>query len=378
MNNNQLYMTLPLLVLIFSAPFFFPQEFSLSNPFPEQIAGHRVMFGLHSLNLNETGTSRKQEMEKYKIIRELGTQYDAGEKEPFMARGECQQRIRYLYVGFIALVVVLLFFIIIWFRNKQRADAAFLNTIQLNQQKTELKAALETAKLEEKDREYQILLNETQHHQIKSYLEGLEAERGRLARDLHDVVSNEFVAINMKMEKDGFDKDSFRETLHLLHDKVKNISHSLMPPVFTYANFCDILEDYVDRQKEYFTGNIGIVIQQREVWDNLPAAVALDIYRIVQEGLSNAIKHAYASDIFLRFDNCRDAFRFFIEDDGKGFDTTASTSGIGLRSMRERVENLPGEMFLMSEAGKGTRVSVIFHTTDFPRTSNAVNRFQTA
>ncbi|WP_352421102.1 ATP-binding protein [Proteiniphilum sp.] len=168
------------------------------------------------------------------------------------------------------------------------------------------------------------------------------------------------------MEKDGFDKDSFRETLHSLHNKVRNISHALMPPVFKYAAFCDILEDYVSRQKEYFTGNIALNIRHQEIWDSLPAALTLDIYRIVQEGLSNAVKHACAGDISLQFDSNGDTFRFSIEDDGKGFDTTATTRGIGLRTMRERVENLPGEMTLTSETGKGTKISVIFHLADLP------------
>lgn len=308
--------------------------------------------------------------ERYNIIKELETKHEVEKKEESIrqltAVNEYQQKIRYLYVGIIALILFLLFFILIWFRNKRKADAALLNAIRLKQQETQLRAELETAKLEEKNKEYQILLGETQQRQMKSYLEGLEAERTRLARDLHDVVSNEFVAVNMKMEKDGFDKDSFRETLHSLHNKVRNISHALMPPVFKYAAFCDILEDYVSRQKEYFTGNIELNIRQQEIWDSLPAAVTLDIYRIVQEGLSNAVKHACAGDISLQFDSNGDTFRFSIEDDGEGFDTTATTRGIGLRTMRERVENLPGEMTLTSETGKGTKMSVIFHLADLP------------
>ncbi len=308
--------------------------------------------------------------QQHASIYNIRTQYEVEKKEQHIRQltelNEYQQKIRYLYLGIIILVVFLLFFAVIWFRNKRKADAVQLGMVKLKQEEAELKSALETAKLEEKNKEYQILLGETQQRQMKSYLEGLEAERTRLARDLHDVVSNEFVAVNMKMEKDGFDKDSFRETLHSLHNKVRNISHALMPPVFKYAAFCDILEDYVSRQKEYFTGNIELNIRQQEIWDSLPAAVTLDIYRIVQEGLSNAVKHACAGDISLQFDSNGDTFRFSIEDDGEGFDTTATTRGIGLRTMRERVENLPGEMTLTSETGKGTKMSVIFHLADLP------------
>lgn len=205
------------------------------------------------------------------------------------------------------------------------------------------------------------LLNETQKRQLQSYLEGLEAERRRLARDLHDGISNDFVAVHMKIEQNGFDKESLQQTLGSLHDKLRGISHSLMPPVFKYADFCDIIEDYVSRQKEYFKGNAQCTIYRREAWNSLTATVALDVYRIVQEGFSNAIKHADAGNISLRFEYTGDTFQFFIEDDGKGFDPTASSRGIGLRTIRERVENLPGEVSFISETGKGTKVLIVFH-----------------
>lgn len=303
--------------------------------------------------------------ERYNIIKELETKHEVEKKEESIRQltevNEYQQKVKYLYIGIIVLVLFLLFFILIWFRNKRKVDAAQLNMVKLKQQEAELEAALGTAKLEEKNREFETLLNETQKRQLQSYLEGLEAERRRLARDLHDGISNDFVAVHMKIEQNGFDKESLQQTLGSLHDKLRGISHSLMPPVFKYADFCDIIEDYVSRQKEYFKGNAQCTIYRREAWNSLTATVALDVYRIVQEGFSNAIKHADAGNISLRFEYTGDTFQFFIEDDGKGFDPTASSRGIGLRTIRERVENLPGEVSFISETGKGTKVLIVFH-----------------
>ncbi len=303
--------------------------------------------------------------ERYNIIKELETKHEVEKKEESIRQltevNEYQQKVKYLYIGIIVLVLFLLFFILIWFRNKRKVDAAQLNMVKLKQQEAELEAALGTAKLEEKNREFETLLNETQKRQLQSYLEGLEAERRRLARDLHDGISNDFVAVHMKIEQNGFDKESLQQALGSLHDKLRGISHSLMPPVFKYADFCDIIEDYVSRQKEYFKGNAQCTIYRRDAWNSLTATVALDVYRIVQEGFSNAIKYADAGNISLRFEYTGDTFQFFIEDDGKGFDPTASSRGIGLRTIRERVENLPGEVSFTSETGKGTKVLIVFH-----------------
>lgn len=226
----------------------------------------------------------------------------------------------HLYVGIIFLLATLLSFAVILSRNKRKADAAQLIIVKLEQEKAELEALLEMAKLGGKNKDYRILAGKTRQRQMRSYLERLE--------------------------------------------KVRTISRALMTPVYKYTAFCDILDDYVGRQKKFFRGNIELNIRQREAWDSLPASLMLDIYRIVQEGLSNAVKHACAGDITLQFDSNAGAFRFFIEDDGEGLDTTTSARGIGLKGLRERMENLPGKIFLTSDTVKGTRVSVIFHPAD--------------
>lgn len=297
---------------------------------------------------------------QHATIQDMRTKYDVEKKEQSIQqlteRNEYQNKIRYLYIGLIALVLILLFFILIWFRNKRKADAALLNLAQLRQQEAELKTALETAKLEEKNLEYQSLLNETQQRQLKSYLEGLETERARLARDLHDDVSNELVSINMKVEQNDLDKKALQESLHALHSQIRNISHALMPPVFKYASLPDILEDYIRQQQRNRKENIRLDIDLDYNWDMLPANVALDVYRIVQEAVSNALKHAEAKNITIKLSRQEGKLQLLVKDDGKGFDTQNTTKGIGLKTIRERTESLEGDLEIISDE-KG---SVIF------------------
>lgn len=316
---------------------------------------------------------RKLEMEYYEkavnekqhaTLQNMRTRYDVEKKEQSIRqlteRNAYQNKIKNLYIGIIILILALLFFIVTWFRNKRKADAALLNMAQLKQQEAELKTELETAKREEREREYQTLLNETQQHQLKSYLSGLESERSRLARELHDSVSNELVAVHMKIEQDHFDKDNLKDTLRSLHTQVRGISHALMPPAFSYAALSDILEDYTGRQQEHRRENIQLSIEKETEWNALPASVALNVYRIVQEAVTNALKHADATNIFIRLEKQEDEFRLLIVDDGEGFDTRTNTNGIGLKTIRERAEDLSGQFTIVSETGKGTEIEVRF------------------
>ena len=88
-------------------------------------------------------------------------------------------------------------------------------------------------------------------------------------------------------------------------------------------------------------------------------ALATCIYRVTQEALSNAFKHARASAVTLHLEFLPDGMRFMVRDDGMGFDPTASASGHGLENMRQRAEELGGTFKLLSAPGAGTRIDIM-------------------
>lgn len=88
---------------------------------------------------------------------------------------------------------------------------------------------------------------------------------------------------------------------------------------------------------------------------DLPLKVKQDLYRVVQEAMHNAVKHAHASNIDLRLYQTRGMLTLEVSDNGRGFDATASFPGhLGLHSMRERVTSLGGELQIESTSGRGT------------------------
>ena len=217
---------------------------------------------------------------------------------------------------------------------------------------------LQKAKLEEREREFQALVHEAQQRKVQYYLEGLEVERNRLAKELHDNVSNELLAIKMKIADGTSSREEVLDTLQALQTEVRGISHDLMPPVFKYASLSEILQDYVYQRNQSGQTELTLVLEPEEGFDHLSQKVALEIYRIVQEATGNALKHAQATHIKIILVREGNRIKLTIADNGKGFELQTGKSGIGLVIIKERVENLKGVLTLSSVLGKGTDVIV--------------------
>ena len=277
---------------------------------------------------------------------------------------EQRARINQLVIGMMVLALVVIFLLAVRYCSRQRLNAHLLQIADLKQQEADLTIELQKAKLEEKENEFQVMVNEARQRRVQSYLEGLEVERNRLARELHDNVSNELVAIRMEIEGGKSTPQEIMNTLKTLHTEVRAISHDLMPPVFKYATLPEILEDYVSQRDKSGKAEITLSIQPEEGWENIPQNTGLEIYRIIQEVTGNALKHAEASriDISLLWNENR--IEIMVADNGKGFDKERKGTGIGMNIIRERVRNLKGQLRIDTAPGKGTKIQVELSTGD--------------
>lgn len=271
---------------------------------------------------------------------------------------EQRARINQLAIGMVVLALVVIFLLIVRYRSRQRLNAHLLQIAGLKQQEADLTIKLQEAKLEEKEKEFQMMVGEAQQRRVQYYLEGLEVERNRLARELHDNVSNELVAIRMKIEGGESSPEEVMETLKTLHTEVRAISHDLMPPVFKYATLPEILEDYVSQRNKPGKTQINLSVQPVEAWEKIPQNIGLEIYRIIQEVTGNALKHAEASQIDITLLQEEEGMCITVSDNGKGFDTKQHTTGIGMNIIRERVQNLGGKLTINTAPGKGTEVKI--------------------
>lgn len=297
-----------------------------------------------------------------KTIQKLRAQYSLDEKERVVkqltAINEKNKWINILSVTLIVLALITIVLLLIRYRSRQRIHEGMLQIAKLKQQETELTVELQKAKLEEREREFQALVHEAQQRKVQYYLEGLEVERNRLAKELHDNVSNELLAIKMKIADGTSSREEVLDTLQALQTEVRGISHDLMPPVFKYASQSEILQDYVYQRNQSGQTELTLVLEPEEGFDHLSQKVALEIYRIVQEATGNALKHAQATHIKIILVREGNRIKLTIADNGKGFELQTGKSGIGLVIIKERVENLKGVLTLSSVPGKGTDVIV--------------------
>lgn len=297
-----------------------------------------------------------------KTIQKLRAQYSLDEKERVVkqltAINEKNKWINILSVTLIVLALITIVLLLIRYRSRQRIHEGMLQIAKLKQQETELTVELQKAKLEEREREFQALVHEAQQRKVQYYLEGLEVERNRLAKELHDNVSNELLAIKMKIADGTSSREEVLDTLQALQTEVRGISHDLMPPVFKYASLSEILQDYVYQRNQSGQTELTLVLEPEEGFDHLSQKVALEIYRIVQEATGNALKHAQATHIKIILVREGNRIKLTIADNGKGFEQQTGKSGIGLAIIKERVENLKGVLTLSSVPGKGTDVIV--------------------
>lgn len=285
--------------------------------------------------------------QKSKELQELAVKYQAKEKELEIvelnarkARDEQKAKLRILILVS-CLVVSSLIFLYAVQRQKTRAER--------------LKRAVE-----EKEREFAVLKKESELRLVRKYIDGLETERSRLAKELHDGVSNNLLVLETRLKKLLAEKDvSVFSFLSETREDVRNISHELMPPVFRYATIDEMLWDYVSHLVDSSQVQLKYYSDPSEVdWSIVPENIGYEVYRIVQEALNNSLKHASATSVTVSMELDGVILTICIMDNGIGFNPSSKHSGIGIQTMRERASVVGGELNIESNEA-GTKVKLV-------------------
>ncbi|MBU4233385.1 MAG: PAS domain S-box protein [Desulfobacterales bacterium] len=197
-----------------------------------------------------------------------------------------------------------------------------------------------------------------------------EAERKRLARELHDDLSQRLAALAMEAETferqtsllsraDHVRLKEMKDKLVELSIDVHAMSRRLHPSILDDLG----LADAVASECAIFRKRNGIVVNYRveNISREVPPNVAVCLYRIVQEALRNISRHAGATEVAISLVGENQAIRLLIRDNGKGFDPGQKTSqvGLGLDSMQERAYLIGGDFSAKSQPGQGTVIEVL-------------------
>lgn len=203
----------------------------------------------------------------------------------------------------------------------------------------------------------------------KAVIEAEEKERRRIAQDLHDGVGQILSAAKLnlsgledKLKLESPEENSLlKNALELVNDSVKEVravSHNMMPNTLIKLGLASALREFITKIGS--VPNLKIDLQIVGLDERLEGTIETVLYRVIQEVVSNIIKHANADHISMQLIKHDDELTIMIEDNGKGFDKKRINEfeGIGLKNIISRVEFLNGHVEFDSTIGQGTTVVI--------------------
>lgn len=308
-------------------------------------------FGTRYLTLKDS----IQNLEVKKELKALQTKYEVVEKDRLISdqnlqlSEEAESKKRMLYWFLIIIIVTLLISWIVW---------SFQRSKMLLAEKDKL---IQLEKIKQLEQEKKLIM-------FDSMVEGQEQERIRIAKDLHDslgslmsALKSHLAAIYKEIEK--------IETVHIDQEmdsiidragrELRRIAYNMSPTTLANLGLKHSIEDLV----VFYTNRGDTEINFQWLGDPLVYEENRDlmIYRVVQEILTNAYKHADAKTIKLQISILTDEIQLIYKDDGRGFDTTdeqKNKKGMGLKNMNSRVSYLSGNIEISSAMGKGSTIEI--------------------
>lgn len=224
--------------------------------------------------------------------------------------------------------------------------------------------------------------SQSQLRELASFLQSVrEEERTRIARELHDELGQALTALRIDLnwlrlqytahhlpalqERAGAAYAQIEHTI----DSVRRISEGLRPGMLDTLGLAAAIEHHVNEfeARSHIPCHLSMNREEFRLKDNL----AITLFRLVQEALTNIARHAQADEVWIDLKEDREAIHVSIADDGCGFDPTQAGGTFGLLGMQERVTMLGGKLILDSQPGQGTRIRARFpHHEKTPHDQN--------
>jgi PAS domain S-box-containing protein len=204
-----------------------------------------------------------------------------------------------------------------------------------------------------------------------------EEERARIARELHDELGQLLTALRLELDwvrkrgsKPGQESPvGFGAAFELVEKaaaELRRICRGLRPPLLDDLGVDPAVRLLVNEFKERTGIAVSLEVRTVDGAEAVPAEMALCVYRILQESLTNISRHAGASRADVKLSCSADGLLLVVSDDGKGFNPDHTGAGAGVAGMRERANLVNGNLTITSERGKGTRVEFRAPLTALP------------
>lgn len=213
--------------------------------------------------------------------------------------------------------------------------------------------------LKEKSQQYQLELAHQKEVTLQ-YTSVQESERKRIAELLHDDIGNKLNILSLWINnEDSLNNKRSREVIKqqipALIEATRTISHSLYPVNLEKFGLILALEALISNVNE----SLPIQLIVNHDYQKRPISFEVQIYRIIQEFLSNVIKHAKASNMLIHIRDTETSLAVILSDNGVGFDNSILKKGMGLKNIDSRIKSINAFSKWKSKKGNGSRLIII-------------------
>jgi len=254
-----------------------------------------------------------------------------------------KERLWLLIISVVLIIASFLLYLVITQRNKNKE----LQFIQAQQETNE--------------EIYNLMLS--QNEKIE---EARTLEKKRVSQELHDGVLGRLFGTRLSLDSLNMNntdeaiktRSLYINELQTIEQDIRKVSHELNTDFVSGAGFIDIIKTLVATQTDVYKLTYQLEYSDGINWDEVTNKKKIHIYRIIQETLHNIYKHAHATRVSIDFKLKGTIIYLTLIDDGSGFDVTKAKSGIGLKNMNSRINEIGGTIHIKSEKNTGTTVSI--------------------
>ncbi|MEC3906694.1 sensor histidine kinase [Tamlana sp. 2201CG12-4] len=254
-----------------------------------------------------------------------------------------KERMWLLIISVVVVIASFLLYLVITQRNKNKE-------LQFIQQQQETNEEI-----------YNLMLS-----QNESIEEARTLEKKRISEELHDGVLGRLFgtrlsldSLNMNNSEEAIKtRSQYIDELKTIEQDIRKVSHELNTDFVSGSGFIDIIKTLVETQTLAYDLVYKLDRDDDINWDNISNKTKIHIYRIIQETLHNIYKHANATEVKISFKLKKNVICLSITDNGSGFDVNKAKSGIGLKNMNSRINEINGTIAIKSEKDMGTTVMI--------------------
>ena len=244
----------------------------------------------------------------------------------------------------------MLLVVLLWFMNK--SQKAKTRELLLKQEQQKANEEL-----------YQLMIEQQQKIE-----EGKNIEKQRISLDLHDSVMGKLTAVRLNLyvallKNNLSDDTDFLKQIDEIQEvekEIRAIAHNLNSNLFSdNANFISVVQQLFNKIENHSQLQFNLQVSDALNWDLVSNTIKINLYRILQEALQNIEKYANAKQVTIVMTlSDTNQIEVLLSDDGNGFDSSKKSSGIGLKNMQFRTEEIKGTFSIQSEIGKGTKINL--------------------